>query len=192
LRISTISNFASPNAGGVIVGRYYDNAFQGSPSGVLVLGSNLLHLAPFYTSQTMRIDQLGAAVSTAQAGGLFRCCIYEANAEGWPDALIYEGDANLTTDTTGYKSHTVDILFDAGRQYWVGCVALAITGRIRSINAASAVNLGLTSSTASSYATVLRITHTFANALPNPWVFAPAHLVANVTPPSIRMRAAIV
>lgn len=61
---------------------------------------------------------------------------------------------------------------------------------LRSINVSSAVNLGLTSSTATNYATILRRTVTFATAAPDPWNFTNSDRVAGTTPPSIRFRAA--
>ena len=195
LRISTISNFASPNAGGVIPGRYYDNAFHAGTSSTLVIGANLVHMAPFFTSQVMRLDQLGAAVSTPQAGGGFKCFIYDSDADGWPDQLIHLGASDLPTDVNAYVFHPVNILLDSGRQYWVGTHGNALVGaaRVRSMNTLSAVNLGLTSSTNTTYATVIRATRDYANLpMPAQWTFTAGHLTANVTPPSIRMRAATV
>lgn len=189
LRISTISNFASPNAGGVIVGQYYDNAFQGTASATLAGAANRVEMAPFYTSQPLRINQIGVAVSTATASALMKCFIYGSDANGWPDDLLYEGDTNLDVGTTGYKSHTLDFTFDSGRQYWLGR-RCSSTGTIRAINTSSAVNLGVNGAAGSNYFTVLRRTITYATALPANWNFVTGDRVANVGPPSIRMRAA--
>lgn len=189
LRISNLSNFASPNAGGVIVGQYYDNAFQGTASSTLAGAANRVDMAPFFTSQRLRIDQLGAAVSTAVASSLVRFFIYESGPEGWPDALVYEGDTDLSAATTGYKFHELDFTFDAGRQYWLG-VRHSSTATLRSINAGSAVNLGVNGSAGTNYFRALRRTLTFATPLPATWGFLNADRVANVTPYSIRMRAA--
>lgn len=188
-RLSTISNFASPNAGGVIVGQYYDNAFQGTGSSTLATAANRVDMAPFYTSQRMRIDQLGVAVSTASAGSLLRCFIYESGAEGWPDQLLYEGDSDLSGAATGYVSHSLDFTFDSGRQYWLG-VRSSGTPTLRSINLSSAVNLGVNGNNGTQYFTMLRRTLAFATPLPASWGFVSGDRVANVTPYSIRMRAA--
>ena len=188
-RISTISNFASPNAGGVIVGQYYDNAFQGTASTTIVGAANRLDMAPFYTSQPLRIDQIGVAVSTASAGQTMKCFIYGSSSLGWPEELLYEADTDLDVGTTGFKFHTLDFTFDSGRQYWLG-VRYSGAGTIRAINTSSAVNLGVNGSGGSNYFTVLRRTLAYATALPNPWVFATSDRAANIGPPSIRMRAA--
>ncbi|MDX5412761.1 MAG: hypothetical protein LPK02_06915 [Rhodobacterales bacterium] len=188
LRLGTISNFASPNAGGVIVGQYYDNAFHGTASSTLAGATNRVDMAPFYTSTPLRINQLGVAVSTGAASTSVKVFIYGSNAEGWPDDLLYE-TAALSSATATYVFETLDFTFDSGRQYWVG-VRHSGTATVRAINVSSACNLGLTSNTASNYATILRRTITFADPLPANWNFLNSDRVANVTPPSIRMRAA--
>lgn len=188
LRLATISNFASPNAGGVIVGQYYDNAFQGTAATTLAGAANRVDMAPFYTSVPLRIDQLGVAVSTAVASALGRCFIYGSDADGWPDDLLYEGDSNLDFGGTGYRSHTLDFTFDSGRQYWVG-VRHSSTATVRAINVSSAVNLGAFSSTGTTYFTMVRRTLTFATPLPAEWAFVASDRTS-ANPPSIRMRAA--
>lgn len=188
-RLSTISNFASPNAGGVIIGQYYDNAFQGTNSTTLAGAANRVDLAPFYTSQTLRIDQIGVAVSTAVGGTLGRIVIYTADSAGWPSEKVYEGDSNLDMGSTGYKSHSLDFTFDSGKQYWLG-ILRSSTSTIRAINTSSAVNLGVNGSAGTQYFTILRRTHTFANPLPDPWNFQASDRVANIAPPSFRFRAA--
>lgn len=187
-RLGTISNFASPNAGGVVVGQYYDNSFQGTASSTLAGAANRIDLAPYYTSVPLSIDLIGVAVSTAVAAALGKVVIYSSDANGWPDALLFES-GNLDFSTTGYKSEALTFTFSSGVQYWVG-VRHSANATLRSINVSSAVNLGLTSSTASNYATILRRTVTFANAAPDPWTFTNTDRAANTSPPSIRFRAA--
>lgn len=188
-RIDTISNFASPNVGGNIVGEYYDNAFHGAASGTLAGAANRADLAPFFVSQRMRIDQIGVAVSTAVAGALARCFIYDVTAAGWPGAKLWEGTGNLDCGTVGYKFHTLDFTFDAGRQYWLGVIQSS-TATLRSIPVSSAISLGLAGSNGTAYHTILRRTLTFASALPTSWNFVTADRVSNTTPLSVRFRVA--
>jgi hypothetical protein len=188
-RISTISNFASPNAGGVTAGQYYDNAFQGTASAALAGTANRVDMSPFYTSQPLRIDQIGVAVSTAVASSQLKCFIYSSDANGWPDELLYEGGTNLDGGSTGFKFHTLDFTFDSGRQYWLGVRWSSTTG-IRSVNVSSAVNLGLATATSANYVTILRRTISYATPLPATWNYVIGDRASNVTPPSIRMRAA--
>jgi hypothetical protein len=189
LRISTISNFASPNAGGNIIGQYYDNAFQATVSASLAGAVNRIDLAPFYTSQRLRIDQIGIGVVTAVAGSLAKVVIYSSDSNGWPDQLLFEGSSDLDCSTTGYKFHSLDFTFDSGRQYWLG-VRFNSTQSIRSLALASAVNLGVNGSSGNTYFSTLRRTITYSNSAPSNWNFVTGDRAANVTPPSIRMRAA--
>ena len=189
-RIGVISNFASPNAGGLVVGQYYDNSFQGTASSVLAGAANRIDLAPYYTSTTFTMDRVGVAVSTAVAAALGRVVIYSSDTDGWPDTLLFES-ADLNLSTTGMKEDTVSMQLLSGVQYWVG-VRHSSTAALRTINVSSAVNLGLTSSAASNYATVLRRALTFATPATSPWSFANSDRRANTTPPSVRMRVASV
>jgi hypothetical protein len=188
-RISTISNFASPNAGGVIVGQYYDNAFHSAGSATLAGAAGRLDLLPFYTSVPLRIDELGVSVSTAVTSALGRCCIYSSDADGWPDQLLYEGGSNLDFGTTGFKAHSLNFLFDSGRQYWLGCMHSS-TATLRSIPLTSAVNLGLNTNNGTNYNSAIRRSLTFGNPLPSSWGFTASDLVVAFSVNSIRMRAA--
>jgi len=187
-RLNTISNFASPNAGGVVTGQYYDNSFQGTASSTLIGAANRIELAPYYTSVPLSINQIGVAVSTAVASSTVKIVIYSSDSNGWPNTLLYE-TAALSTAATGYVFESLTFSFSSGVQYWVG-VRHSSTATLRTINVSSAVNLGLTSSTAANYATVLRRTLTYATAATSPWNFVNSDRVANITPPSIRFRAA--
>lgn len=187
-RVDVISNFASPNAGGVISGQYYDNSFQGTASATLAGAANRLDLAPFYTSVPLTIDQIGVACSTLISGALGRIAVYSSDAQGWPDQLLYYGDTDLNFTTTGYKYHTCSFTFERGTQYWLG-IHQSSTATLRTINVSSAVNLGVNGSAGSNYFTILRRTITYASGAPTAWNFVTADRVAGVTPPSIRFRA---
>jgi hypothetical protein len=64
------------------------------------------------------------------------------------------------------------------------------TTTIRAINQSSAVNLGVNGNIGVNYFTIIRRTITFTTALPSSWAFVSGDRVANIAPPSIRMRAA--
>ena len=187
-RISTISNFASPNAGGIVVGSYCDNAFHGAVNTTLIGAANRLDLAPFYTSQPLRIDQIGTLVSTAATGTELKLVLYGSTDEGWPDDLLFES-LPVSAATTGYKFEGLDFTFDSGRQYWLG-VRHSGAPTLRGLNLSTAVNLGCASATAHTYFTLLRRTVPFEDPAPDPWNFQPSERVANVSPPAIKMRTA--
>jgi hypothetical protein len=187
-RLNTISNFASPNAGGVVTGQYYDNSFQGTASSTLAGAANRIELAPYYTSVPLSINQIGCNVSTGVASAEIKIVIYSSDANGWPDLLLYESAGIAAATNNAYANVALTFTFSSGVQYWVG-VRHSSTATLRTINVSSAVNLGLTSATASNYATVLRRTLTYATAATSPWNFVNSDRVANITPPSIRFRA---
>lgn len=187
-RVDVVSNFVSPNAGGVVVGQYYDNCFQGSAAGTLAGAANRIDLAPYYTSVNLPIDRIGCGVSTAVAASLFKIVIYESGTDGWPSNLLYES-ASLSGAAAAFVEATLSFTFLRGKQYWVG-VRHSSTCTLRTVAVASSVNLGLTSNNATSYATILRRTLAFATPATSPWNFVNSDRVANVTPPSIRFRAA--
>jgi hypothetical protein len=186
--VSVISNFASPNAGGIIVGQIYDNSFQGVSTGIIVGVANRIDLAPYYTSSTFTADQLGIRVTTVATGGLGRILVYGSNADGWPDALLFQGSVDLDMGgTTGFRFHAEDFTFQRGTQYWVGIHTNSVA-RYAGIATSSAVNLGLTSGDATSYATVLRRTFAFGSPAPSSWAYVNSERASNANPPSIRLR----
>lgn len=193
LRVSAISNVASPNAAGFIVGEYYDNSFHSSAAGTFALPVNRLNLVMFMPSSRLRINQLGVSVSTAGAAGtLMRCVIYSAsNTDAYADELLFEGVLELDGTTTGYKSHTLDFTFDSGRQYWLGVNAnQAVT--IRGVPITSGVNFGLSSADATNYRKFIQRNLVSASGpQPNPFAFVTSDLSdGGIAIPSIRMRAA--
>lgn len=189
-RVSVISNFASPNAGGIVVGNYYDGSFHGSSPSTSAGVANRIDLGIFYTSTPLRIDQIGVAISTGVAGALGRVVIYGANASGWPDAKLYESPTNLDFSATGYIFNSLDFTFQSGTIYWLGLLSSS-TATYRTIPTGNLPNFGLSSSSGTSYFTVIRRTvAAFANPLPNNWGFLSNELVGNTAIPSIRFRAA--
>jgi hypothetical protein len=187
-RVGVISNFASPNAGGIVIGQIYDNSFQGTSAATVVGVANRIELAPYYTSSAFTADRLGVRVTMVTAGGLGRILVYGSSADGWPDALLFQGSVDLDMGgTTGFRFHEEDFVFERGKQYWVGIHTNSVA-RYSGIATSSAVNLGLTSPDSTSYATVLRRTLAFASGAPSSWAYVNADRASNASPPSIRLR----
>lgn len=189
-RLNAISNFASPNVGGYIVGQIYDAAMHAPNSNTSTSAANRLELHPFYTSVPLRIDQLGIAVSTANAGAA-RCVVYSSTEEGWPDELLLSVD-QLDTGTTGWRGAAADFTFDSGRQYWLGHHTAGAPA-LRAYPTTSAGNLGLNAGTGAgtNYFTVLRRTVTYASGAPANWgVVASNQRVSAASPTSVRFRVA--
>lgn len=186
-RINTISTFVSPNAGGIVSGYYYDN----NPHcgvGTLIGAANRIDLAPYYTSETFSINQIGCAVATAVAGSLFKVVIYASDADGWPGAKLYES-GDLSGAAVAYVSENLAFEFKSGTKYWLG-VRHSSTCTLRTVLVANTYNLGLGSSGAATVqATIVRRTIAYATPAPASWSFVKTDLVSNTTPPSVRFRA---
>ena len=186
-RISTISNFASPNVGGIISNYYYDNNPHGGVS-TTIGAANRIDLFPYYTSQTFSINRIGCAVSTAIAGSLFKIVIYSTGANSFANQKLYES-ADISGATIGYAFTNISFTFQSGTQYWLG-VRHSSTCTLRSVIVASCFNLGLgTNGAATTQATILRRTLTYATEAPAFWNFVNTDLVSNVSATSIRFRA---
>ena len=185
-RLNTISTFVSPNAGGIVPGRFYDNNFHGQLS-TMSVSNNRIELAPYYTSATFPIDQIGFAVSTAQPTSSVRALVYRAGPDGWPDELVLE-TGDIDTTATGYKFEAVNFTFLSGVQYWVGFHSIG-GATVRAINTTVTVNLGLTSAAGTAYCSVIRKTVPYASGAPSPWVFNGTDLI-NGSVASVRFRAA--
>ena len=194
-QLSAVSAFAAPNAGGIVPGRYYDNAQTSATNTNYTSALDRVDMAPFITSRPLRVNQIGFAVATAGSAAYGRAFVYEAGADGWPSNLLFEGDDNLDLNSANFRGHTLasPITFKANRVYWVGWRFGAATtyAAMRGLNISSAPNLGLAASSNNNYLSVLRRTIPFATRLPTTWGFVESDMAANIVPPSIRMRAAV-
>ena len=190
--LSAVSAFAAPNAGGIVPGRYYDNATTSVTNSNYTSAVNRVDMTPFITSRPLRVDQIGFAVVTAGSAAYGRAFVYETGADGWPSDLIFEGDDDLDLNSLNFRGHTLasPITFEANKVYWVGWRFGAATtyAALRGLNISSAPNLGLAASNSNSYLSVLRRTIPFTTRMPATWGFVESDMAASVAP-SIRMRA---
>lgn len=194
-QLSAVSAFASTNVGGVVPGRYYDNATTSAPNSTYTSAVDRVDMTPFITSRPLRVDQIGFAVATAGSAAYGRAFVYGCGNDGWPSDLLFEGDNDLDLNSVNFRGHTLasPITFEANRVYWVGWRFGAATtyAVLRGLNISSAPNLGLAGASNNTYCSVLRRTIPFATRMPATWGFVESDIVANIVPPSIRMRATV-
>lgn len=186
-RTDAVARIGSPNAGDYITGRYYDTSLHSTAHGTIAGASNRIDLSPFAPSEDFPIDRIGVNCTTLASSSNVRVLIYEAGANGMPDAKVYES-ANMATTSTGGKEVTLSFTFEAGKIYWVG-VHYSAAPTISGIPIASLPNLGLSALNATNFVTVIRRTVTFGSA-PSTFAFTTADLTANVVAPSVRFRVA--
>lgn len=93
--------------------------------GTAVIGNSLIGAAdrmeifPFLARRNLTVDRLAINVVAAVAGGLGRIVIYDADANGRPDALLLE-TADIDCSTIGVKEAINSFTFERGKTYWLG------------------------------------------------------------------------
>lgn len=188
-----ISAFAGSNAGGIVPGRYYDNATSSANNISYNSTANRVDMCVFLTSLPLTVDQIGFSVATAGSAAYGRAFIYECGANGWPSNLLYESNTDLDLNTSSFSGETLasPLTFEANRIYWLGWRFGAATtyAVMRGLATTSMPNLGLGSSTGNSYCSVIRRSIPFATPMPATWDFTETDLTANIIGPSFRMRA---
>lgn len=192
-RISTISNFASPNAAAFLPSRYYDQSFHGSNSQNITVQSNRIEIWPFYFSQALTFDRIGVATTGAVAGAQTTILIYQTDDTGWPTTLLYESPVlDVSTSAYIYATPSPSITLEPARAYWAGVKNGTVTNvGYRGISSTVGMNFGLVAENSNLYSGGIRRTYTWGNPAPTEWNFNPAspELVGNFPAVSIRMRA---
>lgn len=170
-----------------IVGRYYGIGRNNSSYGSTAAGANRFDLAPWFCSSAIRADLLGIECSTAVASALGKIVVYAADPDtDVPTSLIYEG-ADLDFSTTGFKSQSVNILFDTGKWYWLG-LRSSSTASLRTLGNGAAYSIGQAAGNGISIIGGIRRSLTYATAAPDPFGFTASELF-NISGPAIVMRA---
>ena len=192
-QLAAVATFASPNAGGIVPGRYYDNATGSTNSNLYTGTANRVDMVTFITSVPLTVDQIGFAIATPGSGAYARAFIYSSGADGWPESLMYESNSDLDLNSGTFRGETLasPFTFEANRIYWVGWRfgAAATYAAMRGVTVASAPNMGLLASDGNTYCSVLRRNIPFGTPMPVTWVFNQSELAANIIAPSFRMRA---
>lgn len=177
------------NAGGLISGVYYDNAYMGTASATLAASAGLMAAVPFTSAIDMPIDRLAIVVTTLAAAGTADMHIYECLENGWPGNKLYSSASVLTT-STGKKEVTLSFTFEAGKIYWLAVRASAAVS-LRGVPLGSAKQFGMVTAdgSGSTYATALVQTSIMSGAAPSSWGAVTFAQLSAVVPPSFRMRA---
>jgi len=171
-----------------ITGEYYDQSYQPVNHSTLASAANRMDLYPFSVARSFEIDRLGLSVSAAStAGGLAKMVIYDADTDGQPTDVLYEG-GTVAIDATGLSEETMSFTFQPNKLYWLG-VRTSAVATFRALAQSNLRMIGpLSAGNAVNYFTTVRRTVTFADPAPDPWTFTAAELVVG-SQLSIRMRA---
>ena len=158
-----------------IAGRYYPVVGTGLCSSNFATragSANIADLSPWIPRRTFTPSTLGIVPTTGGAGAAGKILVYSADADGWPDALIYDsGSLNLNVGTATHLSAANTVTFSAGSVYWVGVQFDSTAATLRTIVQTLVLDIGGlgTSPIAAGLSTLVRRTGlTFASP-PNPW-----------------------
>jgi len=135
------------------------------------MAANRADLQLWVPDQNVTFDQLGLYITTGVASAQAKVLVYDSDADGWPDALIYSSSAlDCSTSSTFPNATTSLPTFTAGVRYWVGHIADS-TATARGISATAQRSLGMAASGDAAVGYALRRTGlTFATP-PNPWTW---------------------
>lgn len=107
--------FVAPDAG-----RYVRSATGCSTTTTTMTGvADRTDIYPFIPRFDMKVDRLGASISTGVAGALGRFVVYGSSADGRPAARLFESP-DLDFSAVGVKEASLDLGMRKGRQYWLG------------------------------------------------------------------------
>lgn len=108
-----------------------------STMGTLATTAGYLYCNPFFLPQTITVDTLGVAVSTAASGATIDLALYaDAGVAGVLNpGLRLASVTGLDAATTGYKSGTFSsVSLAPGQVYWLGYIALGASPTVRALN----------------------------------------------------------
>lgn len=176
----------------LVVGRYYDQALTAATQTTLAGAAGRIDLTPMCFPGTVTVDRIGFRVSSAVGGATGRVVVYRSNSLDQPDERYVLYDPPLSMATAGHVEHTPPTgltLFLADTLYWVG-IHYSSTASVAAIPATALRPLGVSSAAATTWATAIRKTVTFASGPPLNFGFSATDLVDNVAAPLIRFRLA--
>ncbi len=184
---------APPAAGGAslnyktAVGRWHTNSPDTTTLTTSAGVANRIEIAPWLCPFDMVADQVGALCSTAVAAAQGKIVCYNSDAEGRPNALLFE-TAVLDFAVVGFKSMVQNITLSKGAVYWLG-LRNSSTATVNAHQPYNSPVLGFANPPTTAANKVLRRTLTFATVAPAAWGWiATEEAAANV--PAIFVRVA--
>lgn len=138
---------------------------------------------PWYCPATVQINDVGIECTTAVAGALGKITVYDADPlADWPTDLLLE-TADLDLGTTGFKSVSTSLTFDAGKWYWFG-LRTSSTAAVRVLGSGAGYAVGRSGGAGTTIQSGTRRTLAYSTAAPAAFGFANADL-ANISGPAI-------
>ena len=170
------------------IGRYIRTTTGCSTTTTTTAGvADRIDIYPFVPRFDMTVDRLGASVAVGSAGSLGRLLVYGSNADGRPDARMFES-GDLDFSTVGAKEALTALGFRKGRQYWLG-LRQSATASVYAWQLHNTPDLDQPSM-AGNPAKILRRVLSHATPAPAVWAYVAAETTTGVAPPAIWLRVA--
>jgi len=99
---------------------YYDYGLTAIAYGTRALAANEIIFSPMIWPEQVTFDRIGINITaTGATGTMIKFCIFDSDANGIPNNLIYSSTTASTT-TTGFKEITQTLTFNKNVKYWCG------------------------------------------------------------------------
>jgi hypothetical protein len=161
--ITTNGNYAPS----FISGNWYDTSINASAKTTLAGIADTLQVAPFFPPSTFTIDTWAINCTTAVNPSLARIVVYSADGANKNPGSLLASSGDLVCSTTGVKSASVSLTFNAGTLYWIG-VHTSSTQTLRAIAVSALLSLSIPNTLGTGSNTVYRATATYGLGAPNP------------------------
>lgn len=119
------------------------NLVGNAGSGAALTGNRNYYM-PIRICRAFTPSNILVRVNTAVASSSVYIALYNSNADGWPTGSPLTSSANLSTATTGDKTHAYSTTLQT-KQYWLAVQTSATAPNLRNWPATSVRPLGLTS-----------------------------------------------
>ena len=174
-----------PDAGGGIpyktsAARWQTNSATTTTLTTLAGAANRIDLAPWICPVDLGIDQVGVLCATAVAAAQGKIVCYASDADGRPDALLFE-TAVLDFATAGFKAVTQLQAFTRGTLYWLG-LRHSSTATVNAHQPYCSPVLGYPATPTTAANKLLRRTLAFATPAPANWGWTAAEETAANVP----------
>ena len=160
--------------------RWHVNSADTTTLTTLAGVANRFEIAPWVAPLDFNIDQVGALCSVAVAAAQGKIVCYASDADGRPDALLFE-TGTLDFATVGFKSIAQNFSFGRGVLYWLG-LRHSSTATVNAHQPYCSPVLGFPNPPTTTANKILRRTLTFATAAPATWVWTATEEAASNVP----------
>lgn len=162
------------------VGRWHTNSTDTTTLTTSAGAANRIELAPWVSPFDLTSDQVGVLCSTAVAAAQGKIVCYSSDADGRPNALLFETGV-LDFGTAGFKFIPQTVAFNRGVTYWLG-LRNSSTATVNAHQPYNSPVLGFPATPTTAANKLLRRTLTFSTVAPAAWGWTATEETASNVP----------